>query len=121
MALVSAGVSVCNNLAQYRTRPKSPLRIGPPDGAAQFASNDGFVAGTLLTPTSRDGRELPARRGTSPAGDPLLRSACQLRCLATPVVLRDAWMARHALGVLNQQRRDSVHEVFRNVVKHPGP
>src|SRR5204863_8875817 len=56
-----------------------------------------------------------------PAGDPLLRSACQLRCLATPVVLRDAWMARHALGVLNQQRRDSVHEVFRNVVKHPGP
>src|SRR5437016_14661733 len=56
-----------------------------------------------------------------PAGDPLLRSACQLRCLATPVVLRDAWMARHALGVLNQPRRDSVHQVFRNAVKHPGP
>ena len=35
---------------------------------------------------------------------------------AAPVVLRHVRMARDALEVLHQQRRDAVHEVFRNVV-----
>ena len=36
--------------------------------------------------------------------------------LAAPVVLRHLRMARYALEVLHQQRRDAVHEIFRNVV-----
>lgn len=54
-------------------------------------------------------------------GDPSLRFGRPLRRFATLVVLRDAWMARNALEVLDQQRRDAVHEVFRNVVQHAGP
>ena len=87
----------------------------------QRRGNGGFAETRLLLLTVSFWPRVASATRDLPAGDPLLRSACQLRCLATPVVLRDAWMARHALGVLNQQRRDSVHEVFRNVVKHPGP
>ena len=106
-----------------------PLRLPQPEGAVAFAEtgirsvlpNGGSVEGHVSGVTDRSWPRVASATRGLPAGDPLLRSACQLRCLATPVVLRDAWMARHALGVLNQQRRDSVHEVFRNVVKHPGP